>query len=181
MNGLVVVDTNVPLTANGVATASAECVRACAEALLEIMTDRRAIAIDDGWRILREYMGKLRPSGQPGLGDRFLKWVLTNRENPLRCEQVTIRPRGSEHDFEEFPGTADLAAFDPSDRKLVAVAAAHPCRPPILEGVDSKWWGWRVGLEAAGIRVHFLCPDDVRTTYEAKFGEPGERGRARGD
>jgi hypothetical protein len=179
---VVVVDTNVPLTANGAATASAACMRACVDSLIELMSDRRRIAVDDGWRIIREYMNKLRPSGQPGLGDRFLKWVLTNRENPYRCEQVTIHPRGNAEDFEEFPRVPGLEGFDPSDRKFVAVANAHPGRPPILQGVDSKWWGWREALATAGIPVSFLCPAEVQAAYEAKFPRSGarERGARRG-
>lgn len=170
MNGIVVVDTNVPLTANGAADASPDCIGACIAVIVGITSDRRRIALDEGWLIIGEYQNKLRSAGQRGLGDGFLKWVLTNRANPLRCELVRIRPRDDGRAFEEFPDRGDLVGFDPADRKFVAVANAHPAKPSILQGVDSKWWGWREALQAAGIAVDFLCEADVRTKYEAKFG-----------
>ena len=138
-------------------------------AIVEITSDRKRIAVDNDWRIIGEYKHKLRSDGQRGLGDLFLKWVLTNRANPDRCELVTIRPV-ADNNFEEFPTHPGLTDFDPADRKFVAVAAAHPAKPLVLQGVDSKWWGWQTALAEAGITVTFLCPDDVRKKYEAKFG-----------
>ena len=70
--------------------------------------------------------------------------------------------------FEEFPDEAGLEDFDPSDRKFVAAARGHGGGPTILQGLDSKWWGWKDALAAAGIVVEFLCPTEVRTTYERK-------------
>jgi len=170
VSDVVVVDTNVPLTANGLANASPDCIGACIGAIVHITSDGKRIALDDAWLIIGEYQNKLRSDGQRGLGDGFLKWVLTNRANPHRCEIIPIHSRNDDRFFEEFPDREDLKEFDPSDRKFVAVANAHPDKPPILQGVDSKWWGWQTGLQAAGITVDFLCEADVRSKYEAKFG-----------
>ena len=74
-------------------------------------------------------------------------------------------------DLKTFRSVAGLDDFDPSDRKFVAVANAHPEKPPILEALDSKWWGWRDALSAAGITVLFLCETEVKETYERKFPE----------
>jgi hypothetical protein len=143
---------------------------------MDVVEDRRRLVLDDGWRIIGEYRNKLSPTGQPGLGDRFLKWVLTNWASPERCERVTITPKpGDDSDFQEFPSAPGLETFDPSDRKFVAVAHAHTERPPILQGVDSKWWGWKEVLASAGIPVKFLCPDEVQATYIKKFGKPVPR------
>jgi hypothetical protein len=176
---LVVVDTNVPLVANGAEEeVSPNCVVACVDALMEILTDKRSIAIDDDWRILREYIRKLSPSDQPGVGDRFLKWVLTNQANPARCVHVSITPRSDDkEDFEEFPNEPGFKSFDRSDRKFVAVARAHPERPPILEALDSKWWGWREPLKQVGVAVMFLCEDEIQVLYERKFGQRRRRRR----
>jgi len=173
----VVVDTNVPIVANRVGGVSAACVVACAHAVTSVMNDESCLAIDVQRLIINEYMANLRQAGQPGLGDRFLKWVLTNQANSERCHRVEIHPHG-DREFEEFPDRSDLAAFDRADRKFVAVALAHPRRPPILEAVDSDWWGAREALAAAGVRVEFLCEEEVRTTWEAKAG--GGRGRRGG-
>lgn len=121
-----VVDTNVPLTANRNAGVSMKCIRACQSAIGRVMGDDTRLALDTEWRIIREYRRKLSPSGEPGIGDRFLKWVLTNWSNPARCELVQVTPRQDrEGDFQEFPRGAGLETFDPADRKFVAVACAH--------------------------------------------------------
>ncbi len=157
------VDTNVAVVANGnSAQASPECVRTCTVRLHEL-TESGRLVIDDKWLILKEYMANLRSSGQPGNGDAFLKWVLTNYRNPERCEVVSITPRRVElTDFEEFPRTPGLAGFHSDDRKFIAVAVAHPAHPPILQAVDSEWWQLSRELEEAAVAVDFLCPEDMR-------------------
>lgn len=173
MNGLVVVDTNVPIAANGGNEVSPECVLACVVAVRDLIENRRRLALDDGWLIVHEYMNNLRADGQPGWGHRFLKWVLSNQANAACCERVALTVRDeAAGEFAEFPTPPGLHAFDPSDRKFVAVANAHRERPPILQALDSKWWGWKDALAAAGIAVEFLCPDEVKTTYEQKFDVP---------
>jgi hypothetical protein len=159
-----VVDTNVLVVANGVSAspqARPKCVMACASKVREIQL-YHVLILDDGWYILREYMRKLASSGQPGVGDAFLKWVLTNRANPQRCEIVHITPRNGVTDpatFIEFPDDDALTGFDRSDRKFVAASISHPARPPILNAVDTDWWNYRPALERHGVRVEFLCPE----------------------
>lgn len=155
----VIVDTNVPVVANGGhPEASARCVRSCTQQLRMIARGHRRLVIDAGWQILSEYMSNLRSQGQPGVGDAFLKWVLTNRENPRRCIRVVIS-RVEQDEYAEFPTDPDLAGFDRSDRKFVAVAVAHPKHPPVLNATDSDWWHYRTALERHGVSVEFVCPD----------------------
>ncbi|HSU82609.1 MAG TPA: hypothetical protein VLR69_09330, partial [Thermoanaerobaculia bacterium] len=52
----------------------------------------------------------------------------------------------------------DLAAFDPSDRKFVAVAVASGEQPEILNASDTDWWHHREALSRHGVEVRFLCP-----------------------
>lgn len=160
MAGLWVVDTNVAVVANGKhPAASPECVRACVHRLEQVLRGR--VVIDNDWRILREYRNNLSESGQPGVGDRFLKWLLQNHANRQRCVKVTLTPVDeAAQRYAEFPSSPELAGFDPSDRKFVAVANAHPAKPPILQAVDSKWPGFESALVAVGIRVDFLCRDE---------------------
>ena len=84
----VAVDTNVGVAANDrdAKQASPGCVIECVRRLQRLMRDD-AVAIDDQWLIIREYQGNLRSSGQPGVGDAFLKWVLSNQRNPGRCHR----------------------------------------------------------------------------------------------
>ena len=158
----VVVDTNVAVVANGDSPqASSECIQNCTVRLYEL-TRSGKLVLDDKWLILKEYMANLRSSGQPGSGDAFLKWVLTNYSNPDRCELVSITPTDEDiPDFAEFPRLPTLRDFHSDDRKFVAVPIAHPDRPPILEAVDAEWWESRHALKKAGVCVDFLCPEDI--------------------
>lgn len=157
-----IVDTNVLKVANRqTSQASPNCVVTCTHQLRDIQS-RGTLVLDDGWYILREYLSNLRSGGQPGVGDAFLKWVLTNWANPHRCELVHISPLDDDPrgcSFAEFPPDPDLKDFDPSDRKFVAVARAHLDHPPILNAVDTDWWASRSALERNGVRVEFLCPE----------------------
>ena len=158
----VIVDTNVPLVANDDAPqASDECLLACIDQIEKII-EQGIVVIDDGWHILGEYTNNLHSGGQPGLGDAFLKWILTNLGNPAHCERVAITPAGEgtvEENYEEFPDDPALRGFDPSDRKFVAVALAHQERPPILNAVDTDWWNYRDVLQRHDVKITFICPD----------------------
>jgi len=115
--------------------------------------------LDRGGRILSEYHRHLSPSGQPGVGDLFMKWVWQHQAVEERCEQVDITPiDGNDWDFEEFPRDRALDTFDRSDRKFVAVALASHNDPEVLNAVDSDWWDHRDRLREHGIVVRFLCP-----------------------
>ncbi len=158
----VIVDTNVPVVANGNAEqASPACVAGCVQAIREIY-QQHVLVLDDGWRVLREYIANLRSTGQPGVGDEFLQWVLVNRTNRVRCEQVplTRQPHAEDdNDFCEFPDDEALAHFDRSDRKFVALALAHHAHPPVYNAVDSDWWLFHNALAAHGVGIVFVCPD----------------------
>lgn len=163
-----VVDTNVPAVASHPDGEFPRCVAACVRRLVEFMKTG-TLVLDDGRRILTEYMRQLRSSGQPGIGDVFLKWVLTNLQNPRRCSAVSITPVGNTgQDFAEFPSDPRLALFDPDDRKFVAVARAHQEHPPILQALDSDWWGVRDVLKDNGVTVDFLCPDAIQALHDRK-------------
>ena len=79
------------------------------------------------------------------------------------CESVPITlVDGLEIEFDEFPDDPALKRFDEDDRKFIAVARAHPDKPPILQAVDSKWLNFRDALHQKGVRVEDLCPEDVQ-------------------
>ena len=162
---MVVVDTNVVVVANGrSAQASSDCVETCGEWLEEIMCGEVKLVLDNRWIILREYMQNLRSNGAD-VGDRFLGWVLANKD--AQCDLVSITPvNGSENAFEEFPDDPALDGFDPDDRKFIAVAVAHPGKPSILQAVDSQWWDFRDAFRQNGVTVEFICASDIQRLYE---------------
>ena len=160
---MVVVDTNVVVVANALSEqASEDCVAICAERLEEIMRDEVKLVLDDAWQILGEYAQNLHFTGND-VGDRFLRWVLRNWRNPVRCDLIHITPvNGSENEFEEFPDDPALNNFDPDDRKFIAVAVAHPEVPPILQAVDSQWWDFRDAFRRNGVTVEYICEEDIQ-------------------
>ncbi len=172
--GKCVVDTNVPKTANLAirqnpdSDVSDACVLACIEAVEQVIKERGLI-IDKGDEIFTEYRRQLAMQGQPGVGDRFMKWVHDNRWSLDESQQVKITRYG--HSYREFPRHPGLKNFDNSDRKFIAVANAHPDKPPILQATDSKWLQWKNALKNIGIKVHFLCPGYVKAKYARKTGE----------
>lgn len=159
MKSSVIVDTNVAVVANGRSRqANPECVLACVDVLVHIQNSERVV-FDLGYRIIDEYRRRLSPSGQPGVGDAFFKWVWQNQANPECCEVVEIHTRpGSVEDYEEFPDDSEFTGFDPSDRKFVAVSRASPSQPPILNAVDSDWLPYHEAFARHGVQVTFLCP-----------------------
>ena len=166
-------DTNVPKTANLATQPDPDadvydaCVLACIEAVDHVIK-KRGLVIDAGDEIFDEYRQQLSMKGQPGVGDRFMKWVHDNRWSLLDTQRVPISKNGDSYD--EFPMHDGLDTFDRSDRKFVAVANAHADKPPILQATDSKWWGWKDALAEVGISVQFLCTEYVEAKYAEKMG-----------
>lgn len=165
----VVVDTNVTTTANGAnAGAPLRCVAASAKALQQVMAGGH-VFIDDGGRIVAEYRANLSAKGQPGPGDAFLKWLLTHEWGGEKVSRVAITPRANDdEDFAELSEPPSDVVYDRSDRKFLAVAAAHSERPPILQSFDSKWWGWRAALAQDRVAIYFLCEQDIAEKHSEK-------------
>ena len=165
---MVVVDTNVVVVANGRSEqASFHCVETCGERLEEIMRGEMKLVLDNRWIILREYMQNLRSNGAD-VGDRFLGWILVNKDE--RCDLVPITPiDGAENEFEEFPDDPALAGFDRDDRKFIAVAVAHSERPPILQAVDSQWLDFRNAFRRNGMTVEFICETDTQCLHNGSI------------
>jgi hypothetical protein len=152
-------DTNVAVVANGRAPqAGNQCVETCITTLVE-MRDHHRVLLDDQGLILEEYRRHLSPSGQPGPGDAFFKWLWDNQGHLDHCRQIPITPVRGARSFEEFPEDPDLARFDREDRKFVAVAIASEEQPPILNASDTDWWYHRAALKRHGVGIRFLCPE----------------------
>jgi len=160
-----VIDTNVLAVANQKSPqANLKCVIAAVE-LLELAR-QQIVVIDQGMEIFKEYNKHCSLSGQPGLGDVFFKHLHQNQANPERCEIVTITKLPHDNtNYNEFPSDPNLAAFDPSDRKFVAVALTSTNQPTIFNAVDSDWLAYETALLANGVQVITLCPDCCKRMY----------------
>lgn len=166
----IVVDTNVLIAANGFDPEWKPIASLCADRLQSIMASN-VVCSDTLGLILAEYGNKLPSRSRMGFGDMFFLWLARNRFN-ARCSHTVKITRHETSGFHEFPKLAkDLAAsIDPSDRKFIAVANAHPEKPPILEATDSKWIGWKNGLAEAGITIDFVDEAFLRAIYQRKMG-----------
>jgi hypothetical protein len=165
----VVIDTNVLLVAEGLSGFSRPCEARCGKLLLAVRRDQ-IVVLDKGREILTEYAKKLSErKGQPGIGFAFWKWLINTKTTEARCEIVHLTPH-PDRKYEEFPDHAGLKEFDSSDRKFVAVAAAHPHKPEIVQASDSKWWGWRDSLNECGIQLNLPCAAELQAKWEAKIG-----------
>ena len=162
----VIVDTNVAVVASGQSEQETEerskdCIAACAERLGQINNDEVRLALDDQRRIIDEYRRRLESINRFNIGYQFYKWVEINWSNPERCDLVEITPVvGLEINFEEFPDDPALKKFDEDDRKFIAVACAHPQKPPILQAVDGKWRDFLDVLRENSVTVEYICEDD---------------------
>lgn len=170
-NALYVVDTNVALVANMAVSSQTTGIHLrdilkCVEAIEQIIANK-SIVIDDNNEILNEYSHKLSFKGQPGIGDKFFKWLHDNQYCLPASQRVTIHKSGNS--YKEFPNIPELSEFDLSDRKFVAVSNAHPQHPPIYQATDSKWWGWKDALSSVGISVVFLCEEYIKAKYKKKI------------
>lgn len=153
------IDTNVPLAANGKSSAGPACVLAAVQRIQQ-MQAHEILVLDTAFLILKEYQNKLSPTGQPGVGDAFLLWAWRNHTNPRHCELVALE-LAEDGSFAAFPTAAELARFDPSDRKFVAAALTHHARPPIVNATDSDWHEHREALGRHGIQIEFVCPEEM--------------------
>lgn len=162
-----VIDTNVLLVANSQhPDVYPDCIIECVRRL-QAMQKSGVVVIDDGFRILGEYLHKTNLKPPKGAGDVFLKWLLRQSASS-RVEQVALTEVEADR-FAEFPDPALEPLFDAPDRKFAAVAHAHPDQPPIWQAADCKWLDWWPTLQTKGVQVEFLCPTDASAFYRKKF------------
>lgn len=154
----IVVDTNVPIVANGRPdpsnggrTPSTAC-RLAAIDFLEETLARRRVLLDLAGEIQAEYRRYLSPTGQPGVGDRFYQQLLMSA--PAQVERLEL-PRDGDHDYRDFPEDPRLHSFDPADRKFAAMARRTGA--PVANATDTDWLEHRAALTNNGISVQFVC------------------------
>ena len=150
---VLVIDTNVAIVANEKSEhASIDCELKCI-ALLEQCADL-TIALDDCELIMDEYSKHLSYAGQPGVGDMFFKYLYDNQyaNNKISHHTITVIEEEENQGFQELP----INNFDPSDRKLLAVAVV--AKASIVNATDSDWAESADLLNQLGINVYQLCP-----------------------
>lgn len=159
-----VIDTNVPVVANGGHESGPRCQLEAIRVIREI-TAGGGLVLDTGGRIFSEYQTYLSFSGQPGVGDEFFRWVHDFQWRDEYCTRVMLTPTAADpDDFVEFPSTTPgLETFDRADRKFIAVAVANGAHTEVVEATDGEWWECREAFSEAGITITFICEDYIST------------------
>lgn len=162
-----VVDTNVPIVANGrpdtndVRIPAIECRIAAVRFLQELVLKGRLV-LDLAGEIQAEYSRYLSPSGQPGVGDRFYQIVLHSA--PHLVDRVDL-PRRADGEYDSLPQSLIDAGFDPSDRKFAAMARQENI--PVYNSTDSDWIEANAVLVSEAIEVRQLCGSDMTKWFAA--------------
>ena len=161
-----VVDTNVPIVANGRPDAndtrppSVACRIAAVTFLNELVKNGRILLDNDG-AIQAEYRNHLNPRGAPGVGDRFYQEVLNSA--PKLVERIDL-PKRHDDEYEDLPQGLIDAGFDPSDRKFAALACKEGV--PVYNATDSDWIEYANTLTIAGVLVENLCGYDTSLWFD---------------
>jgi hypothetical protein len=152
-----VVDTNVAIAANGRNThASLECQLACIELLQKLAAEggRHQIYLDERERILDEYRAYLYHRGEPGVGDRFYRYLHDHMHAEDRVRRVVVSPVDDEdRGFAELPPNT----VDSSDRKFLAVAVV--AKATVVSALDTDWHEQAEFIAGLGVKVKQLCPE----------------------
>lgn len=151
-----VVDTNIPVIANGRHTNASIGCRLAAIEFLKVLLHRGRTVLDLGGEIQREYHRHLYPRGQPGVGDRFYQMILNSA--PSRVQRIDLPKDPATGEFRDFPADPRLNGFDPADRKFAA--ASRKSGNPVANATDRDWLDYKSALEANGISVDFVCGRD---------------------
>lgn len=157
-----VIDTNVPIVANGKDESVRLDCRIAAVELLRDAIENGMIYLDIDGEIQTEYRTYLNPKGQPGVGDLFYREVINS--HPKRVSRVDVSKR-ADGEYVDVPQEIVDAGFDPSDRKFVAVALKS--NAIVHNAVDSDWVDDRILLEGSGVKIIFLCGCDPKQWHQA--------------
>lgn len=158
----VVVDTNVPIVANGIGThVSVACQIRCIETLQGIVqSDSDDVAfLDTKGLLLAEYRRYLNFQGHPGVGDTFFKYLHDHMYGDAKVKLVEITPSDDEsRGFEELP----VNNLDRADRKILAIAVV--ANASVVNATDSDWIEQVALLTQLDVHVQQLCPEHAGET-----------------
>ncbi len=156
-----IIDTNVPVVANGRSDRerplSKKCRSAAVEFLRRFLDKEACVVVDAAGEIQAEYERYLRHDGQPGVGDRFFLEFFCN---PSLSQKIDL-PKREDGEYADLPQPVIDAGFDRGDRKFAALAKREGI--PVANAVDSDWVDAIGLLTSNGIHVEFLCgcnPDE---------------------
>lgn len=153
--GQCIVDTNVPIVANGDNKAVCyECRFKTIDFLEKLMKSGRLV-IDLGGAVETEYWNHLR-TNNPGVGNRFIQHFFAAHSD--RIDRVEIEVEKGAEPHLAFSGP--LKNFDPSDRKFATLSKVTG--QPIYVAIDSDWAISGDDLRSVGVTIEFLCGENQK-------------------
>ena len=148
-----VVDTNVPVVANGCAPQTDGRCRSTCVGKLGFLMKQGTVAIDDKGAILKEYINNFSRSGARNVGDMFFIHVIRHQYDETRVQMAAVTPIDDDRrSFEELPKNN----FDLSDRKFLAVAVS--AEAVVVNATDSDWGEQKELMADLGVEIEQLCP-----------------------
>jgi hypothetical protein len=157
-----IIDTNVLIAANGHSPqVSAGGVERCQKFVNSLFVNT-LISIDSNNEIFDEYFRHMNFSGQPGIGDSFVKYLFDRQADITICETVEVI-REAKHHYRVLSDKPDLLDFDKSDLKFIAVHLLSKYHSPIVDACDSDWAENKVLLNSHNIKVIELLEYNPKT------------------
>lgn len=149
--GACVVDTNVPIVANGDNDdVTFECRFQAVDFLEKLMAGGRLI-VDQGGEVEGEYFGRLR-FGYPGVGNRFIQHFFNAHSD--RIDRLELGAKANDG-YAEVKFRGALKNFDKSDWKFAALSII--AKRPVYVTVDTDWAISEAHLKDIGVKLRFLC------------------------
>jgi len=151
-NRCFIIDTNIFAAANGLANHLTEREINKCKQFIAALAGNSVISLDLQGEIFQEYFIYTNRSGQPGIGDAFVKYLWDRQSDKMHCEKVDIE-KNENGIYKQLNEKDGLLTFDSSDQKFIAVYLGSEKQPVICNACDSDWANNKLLLMQYDIRV----------------------------
>ena len=154
-----IIDTNIFIAANGKADQLTDNdVNKCKLFVTSLFNDT-IISLDIQGEIFNEYFTHMNWSGQPNIGDIFVKYLWDRQYDKTVCEMVDIK-KDKNGIYKQLRNKDDLFEFDPNDLKFIAVYFGSKNNVIICNACDSDWAEHKILLKKHDINVFEILQDE---------------------
>jgi len=151
-NKCYIIDTNIIIAANGETDHLTKPEKDKCKQFIASLFNNSIISFDLQGEIFYEYFKYVNRSGQPNIGDVFVKYLWDRQNNSNHCEKVDIE-RNKKGIYKQFNKKEDLLDFDSNDQKFIAVHIGSKKNPVICNASDSDWENSKALLMKYNINV----------------------------
>jgi len=158
-NNYYIVDTNIFIAANGKADQLTEADINKCKLFVASLFDNTVISLDLQGEIFKEYFDHVNRSGQPNIGDVFVKYLWDRQCDKTICEMVDIK-KDKNGIYKQLRNKSDLLKFDLNDLKFIAVHLGSKNSVIICNACDSDWAENKMLLKKHDINVYEILQDE---------------------